>query len=158
MTKNLTIKSFAKKDLEELSRVKTGDTVLSFYLGIRPEVNFKSEANSLAAGKIKEVKGNKAYSKAAKKKMIGMIGEIKEEIDLLRSPDEARTIIVFAGIEPGKRLYRFPAYISSRFVIERDPYIHPALVAMENFPRYLAVIVERDKAVFMNIFSGEIEG
>lgn len=157
MAKNFVLKPFTKKELRELSKNKAKGVTLSFYFGIKPEINFKSEVNSLVAGKIKEIKQSKEYSKSDKRKMIGMIESVKKEIDLLKLPDEARAIIVFIGAGLERRIYRFPAYIPSELVIESDPYIHPALVALESFPRYLSVIVERDKAMFFKIFAGEIE-
>lgn len=155
MSKNFQLKLFEKKDLKELLKRKTGDVTLSFYLGIRQEINFRSEANSLITGQTKKIKRSKKYSKSDKNKIMEMAEGIKKEINLLKLPDEARAIIIFLGANSELRAYRFPAFIPSKFVIESDIYIHPALVALENFPKYLSAIVERDRAVFFTIFSGQ---
>ncbi|MBU4142019.1 hypothetical protein KKE99_04055 [Patescibacteria group bacterium] len=156
---NLQIKSLGKSDLAKLAESKrNGEFALSFYLGLKPEVNFRSEANSILAGEAEKIKKDKEYSKSAKKKILAMMGLIKKEINFLRLPSEARTLVFFLGGKSRIIIYRVPVYIRSRIVVEADYYIYPLASVLENFPNYAAVALERDKFRIFNIFMGKIEG
>jgi len=156
---NSEIKVITKNDLVKLAEKRIGgDFALSFYLGLKPEVNFRSEANSVLAGEIKKIKKSGSYSKKDKKKILKLVNAAKKQIDLIRLPAGARTIVVFCDGKNSMKIYRVPVYIRSMLIVEADYYIHPLLKAMEKFLRYMAAVVERNRAEFISIFLGEIEG
>lgn len=156
---SLQVKDLEKSDLAKLAESKrNGEFALSFYLGLKPEVNFRSEANSMLAGQTEKIKKDKQYSKSAKKKILAMLGLIKKEINFLRLPSETMTLVFFLREKSGIMIYRVPVYIRSKIIVEADYYIHPLISVLENFPSYAAVVLERDKFRFFNIFMGKIEG
>ena len=147
-----------KKDIEELSKRKERKGIsFSLYLGIKARRNFVSEANSVISNAIQKIEKEKAYSKKEKKKIKEISDEIKNEIKFLKLPDETKSIIVFFDTRRMRKAYHIPVYIPSRFVIESDPYIHPLVKALEKYPRYMVVVLERDRARFFSIFLDEIE-
>lgn len=156
--KNIEIKSLTKKDIEELSKRKEERGIsFSLYLGIKARRNFVSEANSVISNAVQKIEKEKAYSKKEKKRIKEISDEMKNEIKFLKLPDETKSIIIFFDTRRTRKAYHIPVYIPSRFVIESDPYIHPLVKALEKYPRYLVVVLERDKARFFSIFLDEIE-
>ncbi len=159
---NSKIKAITKKDLEDLSKNGGNLITLSFYLGIRVSCNvrcdFASEANSVIADKIKKIKESKDYSNEQKKKIVEIAADLKKKIKFLKLPEGARSIVFFSGKEKEYKMYYLPIYMPSVLVAEADPYIHPLVKALENFPRYLVAAVDRDRAEFFSIFLGRIEG
>lgn len=156
---SLQIKDLTKTELAKLAEIKrNGDFALSFYLGLKPEVNFRSEINSVLSGEAENIKKNKEYSVSDKKKIFAMIERIKKEIGFLRLPSEARTLVFFLREKSEILIFRIPVRLPSKIVIEADHYIYPLEKIIEEFPRYLVVGVDRDKAEFSAIFLGKIEG
>lgn len=156
---NLRIKSFKKSDLADLAEAgSSGGLALSFYLGLKPDINFRSEANSILVREAEKIRKNKEYSKVDKKRLLAMVKLTKREIDLSQLPSNARTLVFFAKENSKMMICHIPVYILSKIVIGADYYIHPLVKAIEEFSRYLAVAVERDKAEFYSIFWGEFEG
>lgn len=64
---------------------------------------------------------------------------------------------MFCDTKRKSEIYRVPVYIPSKLVIEGDFYIHPLVKALEKYPRYLVVFLERDKARFFSMRLGDIE-
>jgi peptide chain release factor subunit 1 len=158
MAKKIEIKSLTKKDIEELSKRKEGRGIaFSLYLGVKAGRNFVSEANSVISNALKKIEEEKAYSKKEKKRIKEISDEMKNEIKFLKLPDETKSIIMFFDTRRTRKAYHIPVYIPSRFVIESDPYIHPLVKVLEKYPRYMVVVLERDKARFFSIFLDEIE-
>ncbi|NOQ68371.1 hypothetical protein GQ568_02940 [Patescibacteria group bacterium] len=156
--KNIEIKSLTKKDIEELSKRKERRGVsFSLYLGIKARRNFVSEANSVITNTVKKIEAGDNYSKSEKKKIKEISDEIKNEIKFLKLPDETKSIIIFFDTRRTRKAYHIPVYIPSRFVIESNSYIHPLVKALEKYPRYMVVVLERNKARFFSIFLNEIE-
>ena len=156
--RNMEIKALTKKDIEELSNRKEARVIaFSLYLGVKARRNFVSEANSVISNAIKRIEKDELYSKKNKKKITEIASEMKKEIRFLKLPDKTRSIVMFCDTRGMRRIYHIPAYIPSKFVIESNFYIHPLIKALEKYPRYLVVILERDKARFFSIFLGGIE-
>lgn len=156
---DLQIKAIEKSDLAKLAEGKrNGDLILSLYLGLKSEINFRSEANSILSREAERIKKNKEYSKSARKKILSMLDLLKKEINYLRLPQEARTLIFFLGEKSEIKIYRAPVYIQSEIAVNADYYIEPMVIAMEKFPRYLVAAIERDRAEFFTIFWGSVEG
>lgn len=157
--KDLQIKTITKNDLAKLAEGgRNGSFSLSFYLGLNQGVNFRSEANSILSRETERVKKEKEYSASDKKKILMMLNSIKKEISFLRLPKDANVLVFFARNKAKAMIYRVPIYIQSKIVIESDYYLEPLARAIEQFSRYLAVALERDRAEFYKIFLGEIEG
>lgn len=155
---NLKIKTLEKNDLVKLAAGgRNGGFALSFYLGLKNDVNFRSEANSVLSGEAEKIKNSMEYSKSDKRKILAMFGVLKKEIAFLRLPPNARTLVFFLKGRSKIVSYRIPVFIPSKMVIEADHYIYPLVRSVEQFSRYLAAVVERDKAEFISIFLGEIE-
>ena len=156
--KNIEIKALTKKDIEELSKRKEGRGIaFSLYLGVKAGRNFVSEANSVISNALKEIEKENTYSKKGKKEIKEICDEIKNEIKFLKLPDKTRTIAIFYDTRRMRKAYHIPVYIPSGFVIESDLYIHPLIKVLEKYPRYVVVVLERDKARFFSIFLDEIE-
>lgn len=156
--KELQIKTLTKNDLAVLAQGGlNGGFALSFYLGLNPGINFRSEVNSNLSKEAEKIKGDKEYSKSDKNKILKMLGLIKKEVSFLRSPKEARTLIFFLKESSKPIVYRVPVYIQSSIVIESDYFIDPLVKITQEFSRYLVAVIERDKAEFFSIFLGEIE-
>ena len=156
--KNIEIKALTKKDIKELSKEKNVKSIaFSLYLGVKARRNFVSEANSVISNAVQKIEKEKAYSKREKKRIKEISDEIKNEIKFLKLPDKTRTIAIFFDTRRTRKAYHIPVYIPSRFVIESDPYIHPLVKTLEKYPRYMVVVLERDKARFFSIFLNEIE-
>lgn len=154
----ISIERLTGKDLEELSRKRDkGGVFFSLYVGIRPGRNFVSEANSVISEKVQRIKKAGSYSASAVKRIEKVTKIMKDEIRLLKIPDETRSVAMFCGAEKFGKFYHMPVYIPSKFVIESDFYIHPIVESIESHPKYLVLVLERDKARFFNFFMGEIE-
>lgn len=152
------IERLTKKDVEELSKKRGKEKIFfSLYVGVRPGKNFVSEANSVISEALQKAKKEGSYSANDVKRMEKIAKKMKDEIRLLRLPGETRSIVMFCGADRFGKFYHIPSYIPSKFVIESDFYIHPLVEAMENYPKYLVLVLERDKARFFNFFLGEIE-
>lgn len=156
---NLQIKAIEKSDLIKLAEGERNDKfALSFYLGLKSNINFRSEANSILSGEAKRIKKENEYSKSSQKKILSMLDLVKKEINYLRLSQEARALVFFFREKSKIKIYRVPVYVRSKIVIEADYYIDPLVKITEEFSRYLAVAVERNKAEFFIIFWGKIEG
>ncbi len=156
--RNTIIKSLTKKDIEELSKRKERrDIAFSLYLGIKARHNFISEVNSVISNAVKKIEENNSYSQKDKKKIAEIAAKMKKEIRFLKLPNETRTIVMFCNTQGMSRFYHLPVYIPSKLIIENDFYIHPLIKTLEKYPRYLVIVLERDKARFFNIFLGEIK-
>ena len=127
------------------------------YLGIKARRNFVAEANSVISNALKEIEEEKVYSKKEKKRIKEISSEMKNEIRSLKLPDKTGSIVLFRDTRRMNKAYHVPVYIPSRFIVEPDPYIHPLVRVLEKYPRYVVVVLERDKARFFSIFLGEIE-
>lgn len=153
------IKILEKSDLEKLAEADLkGEFAASFYLGLRPEVNFRSEANSVLSGEIGKIKKDKSYTKKDKKKILSLISEIKKELVFLKLPDEARVLVIFAREKSPVQAYRAPVYIPTLFAVEKSFHIHPFLRVVEKFPRHIVAIVDRNRAEIFSIFLERFEG
>lgn len=157
------IKIIGKEDLEELSKsANSGNIALSLYIGIKirhfSNYNFKLEVNSVISNEIRKIKNNALYSKDKKKKILKLVEAVKSKIKLFKPPKNALAIAIFVDSDENEKIFRLPLYISSRLIIESDPYIHPLVKALEKYPRHLVAVIERNKAEFYSIFLGEIEG
>jgi peptide chain release factor subunit 1 len=155
---NIEIKNLTKRDLKELSSKKIANgVVFSLYLGIRSGKNFRSEANSIILNTIRKIRKNSAYSEKEKKKIMEAADRIKTEVKLLKLPKETRSLAIFCSLSGLCGIYHVPSYMASRLIIKRGAYIHPLVKAMEKYPRYIVVVLERDKAKLFDIFLGEIK-
>lgn len=147
-----------KKDLQEISqKIPAGGLSFSFYLGAKPNHNFVSEANSAISEAVKKIEKGGSYSKNDLKKIEKVSEEIKKRIRLLRLPDGMRSIAIFCDTKKFMRMFHLPVYLPSKFMVEPDFYVRPLALAFEQNPKYLVVVLERDKARFFKIFFGEME-
>ncbi len=152
------VESFTKKDIKDLSEKRAaGGLSFSLYLGMKPNHNFVSEANSAISEIVKKIKKDESYSKDEIIEIKKTSEEIKKRIRFFKAPDETRSIAIFCDAKKFMRILHIPIYIPSKFVIESDFYIHPFVEALEQYPKYIVVVLERDKARFFKIFFGEME-
>jgi peptide chain release factor subunit 1 len=152
------IESITIKDIKELSEKKVANGLsFSLYLGIKPAKNFVSEANSAISETVKKILKEGSYSKSETKEIERISLEIKKRIRLFKLPDETRSIVIFRDTKRFIRIFRIPVYIPSKFVIEADFFVHPLIEALEQNPKYIVIVLERDKARFFRIFFGEME-
>lgn len=157
------IKFISKKDSEELSKTGNGGgIILSLYMGINSRdgarYNFSSEANSVIAGVAVKIKNSPEYSEGQKKQIIKAISEVKEKIKFFRVPQGARGVAMFFGSGKRAKIFFLSVRTPSCLIVGSDPYINFLVKAMEKFPQYLVVAVERDRAEFFPVFLGKIEG
>ncbi len=129
----------------------------SLYLGMKPNRSFVSEANSVISETVKKAEKEGSYAKKEMEEIKKIALEIKKRIRLFKLPDGTRSIAIFCGAKKNMRIFHIPVYIPSKFVIEPDLYIHPLILAIEQNPKYMVVVLERDKARFFKIFFGEME-
>lgn len=156
---NLQISAIKKSDLIKMAESKrNGGLALSFYLGLNQRINFRSEANSILSKETERIKKEKEYPASAKKKMLAMISLAKKEINFLRLPQKTNALVFFLRSNSKIMIYRVPVHIKSKIIIGFDFYIEPLVKIIEQFPRCLVVLMERDKAEFFSIFLGEFEG
>jgi len=154
----ISIENISGKDIEDLSRTRDGGEVFfSLYVGVRPGRNFVAEANSVISEEVQRIKKVGSYSSSAMERIEKVSRKMKNEIRLLKIPSGTRSIAMFCGARGFGKFYHMPSYIPSKFVIESDFYIHPIIEAIESHPKYLVVVLERNKARFFNFFLGEIE-
>ncbi|MFA6097730.1 MAG: hypothetical protein WC788_08990 [Candidatus Paceibacterota bacterium] len=154
----MNIERLTSKKIEELSKKRgKGEVFFSLYIGVRPGRNFVSEANSVISEEMQRIEKEGIYPANVIKGIRKISEKMKGGIRLLRIPAETRSIVMFCGIGSFGKFYHVPSYIPSRFVIGPDFYIHPLLEAVESHPKYLVVVLERDKARFFSFFLGEIE-
>lgn len=146
------------EDIKMLSKKRNGGKIyFSLYVGVKPGINFLSEANAAISECIHGIRKEKKYSRGDMKKIEKISANIKERIRLLKVPRETRSIAMFCEMGKDGKLYHIPAYIPSKFVVESDFYVHPFIKALENYPKYLVLVLERDKARFFDFFLGKIE-
>jgi len=156
--RKISIERLTGKDIEELSKKRNGGEVFfSLYVGVKPGRNFVAEANSVISEEVQRIEKNGVYPANIVKKIQKISKKMKDEIKLLRIPGETRTIVMFCGADRFGKFYHVPSYIPSKFVIESDFHIHPLVEAVESHPKYLVLVLERDKARFFDFFLGQIE-
>ncbi len=146
-----------KKEIGILASMK-GDKRMSFsfYLGIKAGRNFVSEANSVVSVALHKIKEEKTCSKKEMNYIKKKAEEIKKTIRYLKLPNETRSMAIFFNTNGFYKIYHIPFYIPSKFILESDFYIHPLIKKIEEHPRYLVAILERDKARFIDFCMGEI--
>jgi peptide subunit release factor 1 (eRF1) len=158
MNKNIPIKTLTRSDVEELMAIDTKNRrVFSFYLGVRADRDFLAVANALLSEKEKELREDASFTTEEVARTRKNFALLEQDLRLSKLPKRTRTFIVFDDCRGTERIYKVPVYIPSRLHIGRDWYVHPFFKQLQRYPRYLVVLLSRDRARLLEYFWGEFE-
>ncbi len=139
-----------KKQLIQLVDFKgDGDSVISLYLALKPEMlknrGFVSEAKNL----LKKVTGDPALEKEHSK----IINFLETKFD-----PSSRSIAIFSSAKDNFfQFYEIPVPVKSACIVEREPYIKPLVRLLEQYETYCLVLVDGKKARLFSIYMERLD-
>lgn len=158
MKNNIRIQTLTRDDIEQLAKDNEARKwAVSFYLGIRGDRNFLSVANAALSEGEKKIEAEGQFGESDRKQIHQAFSEIEDELRHRRLTNRTQTIVMFFADDGRKSIYKLPAYIPTRLVVEKDFYVHPFIKSLEKYPRYCVVFLERDRARIFDLFWGEVE-
>ncbi len=148
-------------DLTQLRELHSATwPIWSLYLDLSPErrqqaplrLRFKTLAR--AAEEHSDIQQRPTVARAA-------FAEDQARIDafLASAPEiEGRGLAIFCSSELGLwRVFRLPVAVTDRLEIADRPYLRPLLTLIDEFERYLVVLIDAGTARFTDVFMGAIE-
>lgn len=146
----------------ELLRYAAGERaapIVSVYLNITPPRPYVSELRSLLHEQRTALDDGSWEPRTVRavKEVFDKIVERAEEIHLAGGIDGARLLVIFADPEGYWQEFHLPVGLPSRVVVDPDPYVRPLSVLLDEFPRYLVVVADAEKARIFTLMLGELE-
>ncbi len=139
-----------KKQLTQLVDFEgDGDSVISLYLALKPEMlknrGFVSEAKNL----LKKVNGDPTLEKEHDK----IINFLETRFD-----PSSRSIAIFSSAKDNFfQFYEIPVPVKSACIVEREPYIKPLVRLLEQYETYCLVLVDGKKARLFSIYMERLD-
>ena len=158
MKNNIQIQTLTRDDIEQLARNNGAEKwAVSFYLGVRGDRNFLSVANAVLSEGEKKIEADGQFCESERKQIRQVFLKIENELRYRRLTDRTQTIMMFFADNGKKLIYKLPAYIPTKLIVEKDFYVHPLIKSLEKYPHYCVVFLKRDRARIFDLFWGEVE-
>ncbi len=151
------------KDIERLIGFNKGEEymVTSYYLNIDGSKVTKKEYEIITKDMIKERreeldrrKLNKAQLSSVEEDFSKIYNFITYDFD--RKGHRGLALYSCAG-KKFWQVYPLPRSVKNRLVVDRNPYIHPLSILLEEYKRYCTIIIDREKARIFEVYLGDIE-
>jgi peptide subunit release factor 1 (eRF1) len=133
--------------------------VVSLFLDVRPEEREREKIRVKLKHLIDEAKHLPAASSTKERRRI-----FQQESERLMTWFETeydytgRGLAIFTALEKGLwRSFRLPAPVRDRLIIADRPYLRPLLTLVDEFERFLVVLVDKQTARLFIVYLGEIE-
>jgi peptide chain release factor subunit 1 len=132
--------------------------VVSLYLDVRPEERQRDKVRAKLKHLIDEAKRrpatrSKERQKAFQQEADRLLAWFTTEYD-----HTGRGLAIFTANEHGLwRSFRLPVPIRDRLIIADRPYLRPLLTLVDEFERYLVLLVDKQTARLFVVYLGEIE-
>ncbi len=144
-----------REELKDLSEIQGNENhYVSLYLNVNPITNPKGEYVLHLKNMIREVSENTEK---------GVYRKIKSDIEKISTyvtsnkREFRKGLVLLSSEEQGFwREYNLPVLVKNTLVIDNTPYIKPLLDIVDNNPRYLILLVEKDEARIFVVHLGEI--
>ncbi len=145
----------SREELKELSEIRSSeDYYVSLYLNVNPLTNPRGEFVVHLKNMIKDV------SEEIEKKLYR---KVKPDLEKMSSYVTAnkrefkKGLALFSSSGKGFwREYNLSLPVKNTLVVDNTPYIKPLVDIMDNNPRYLILLVEKDEARIFVVHLGEI--
>ncbi len=147
-----------RNEIEELSRFESkSPPVVSLYLNVQPLRRIETEINSLAHQALTEMKQDGGVDKDRVRDLEKTFDTLKTYVNHLKPLKQTRLVALFADMDGIFKEYLLPMDRPSRMVINSDPYTRPLSVLLDEFERYLVLVVDSRKARIFSLHMGALE-
>lgn len=147
-----------RSDIEELSRFESkSPPVVSLYLNIQPLRRIETEINSLAHQALTEMKQADGADKDKVRDLENLFETFKTHLNHLKPLKQTRLVALFADMDGIFKEYLLPLARPSRMVINSNPYTRPLSVLLNEYERYLVLVVDSRKARIFSLYMGMLE-
>jgi peptide chain release factor subunit 1 len=146
-------------DLEALAAFHSdASPVVSLYLDVRPEERQGEKVRAKLKHLLDEAKRRPFAS--SKQRRRAFHHEAERLLTWFESEYDGtgRGLAIFTASEPGLwRSFRLPVPVRDRLIIADRPYLRPLLTLVDEFERYLVLLVDKQTARLFVVYLGEIE-
>ncbi|MEC4684530.1 MAG: hypothetical protein VST71_02195 [Nitrospirota bacterium] len=144
-----------REELKDLSEIQGNENhYVSLYLNVNPITNPKGEYVLHLKNMIREVSENTEK---------GIYRKIKTDLEKISAyvtsnkREFRKGLVLLSSEETGFwREYNLPIPVKNLLIVDNTPYIKPLLDIVDNNPRYLILLVEKDEARIFVVHLGEI--
>jgi peptide chain release factor subunit 1 len=132
--------------------------VVSLYLDVRPEERQREKVRVKLKAMIDEAKRRPATRSKPRRRVFEqeterLLAWFETEYDYT-----GRGLVIFTASEPGLwRNFRLPVPVHDRLMLADRPYLRPLLTLVDEFERYLVLLVDKQIARLFVVYLGEIE-
>jgi peptide chain release factor subunit 1 len=133
--------------------------VISLYLDVRPEERQGEKVRAKLKHLIDEVK-RRPVTRSTKQRRRAFQHEAERLLAWFESEYDrtGRGLAIFTANEPGLwRSFRLPVPVRDRLIIADRPYLRPLMTLVDEFERYLLLLVDKQTARLFVVYLGEIE-
>ncbi|VAX28363.1 hypothetical protein MNBD_NITROSPIRAE02-1412 [hydrothermal vent metagenome] len=144
-----------REELKDLSEIQGNENYyVSLYLNVNPVTNPKGEYVLHLKNMIREV---------SEKTEKGVYRKIKTDLEKISAyvtsnkREFRKGLVLLSSEETGFwREYNLPIPVKNTLIVDNTPYMKPLLDIVDNNPRYLILLVEKDEARIFVVHLGEI--
>ncbi|GMT47817.1 MAG: hypothetical protein IEMM0007_1383 [bacterium] len=144
-----------REELKDLSEIQGNENYyVSLYLNVNPVTNPKGEYVLHLKNMIREVSENTEK---------GVYGKIKADLEKISAYVTSnkrgfrKGLALVSSEEAGfRREYNLSVPVKNTLIVDNTPYIKPLLDIIDNNPRHLILLVEKDEARILVVHLGEI--
>ncbi len=145
----------SREELRELEEITAGEHYyVSLYLNVDPITNPKGEYITHLKNLIKEAEEN--TPKEIYKSIKGDIERIESYIVTNKREFKRALVIFSSGMTGLWRIYHLSVPVKNQLVIDMTPCIEPLLDLIDNYPRYLVLIIDKEHGRVFIVQQSEI--
>lgn len=147
---------FTYSELKQLSTTRdNGNFFVSLYLNVNPLTNPKGDYVIHFKNMLKEV--TEKTDKSNLKKIKHDIEKIESYLVGNKREFKKGLVLISSASSGLWRDYHFPLPVKNELVIGNAPYIKPLFTLLDNYPRYVVLLIDKELARIFLIHLGRIE-
>jgi peptide subunit release factor 1 (eRF1) len=150
-----------QEEVDRLLSFRSNDApVLSTYVGIPPDPGELKGVHARFLSALQPVRDMVESAQLTHAQRESLRSDVERVLEVATRAGSAqgRAIGVFACRQAGfYEEIQLPRVVRDRVVVDATPYLRPLLAVLDEFHRYLVVVVSRDNAWFFEFYMGELE-
>jgi peptide chain release factor subunit 1 len=132
--------------------------VVSLYLDVRPAERQGDKLRAKLKALMEDAERQLQNAPEARQRALRHELERLQQWFQFEYDQTGRGLALFASSEPGLwRVFRLPAPVRDQIIVAERPYLRPLLTLMDEYERYLVVLVDKQTARLFVVYMGEIQ-
>jgi peptide subunit release factor 1 (eRF1) len=136
----------------------TTNPVVSVYLNVTPPRQVSTELNSMIHTTFQSIKQNGSCTQKQADDLKTVMEKIQDHVQTAyKRASGTRTVAIFADADGLWEEFQLPVGLPGGIAVQTRPHIRPLTVLLDEFDRYMVIVLDSRKARVFSLYMGEFE-